>query len=235
MEHLDRILDGEDVAAALAVDPVDQRRDRGGLAGAGRPGDEHEALLLLGEAVHRRGQAELVEGGDLRRDAAHDHGERPALAVDGDAEAAEAGDAEAGVGLAGGGEVVLAGGVEDGRGERLHDAGGGHLERGGLELAVDADVGDGARLEVQVGPPDLVEVRQELFQLGHTAYIGQPAGLPVARGPHAHGVGELRPDQGRGRDRISAGSPALGGSGTIRSPARAPTQAAAEPARASRS
>ena len=41
-----------------------------------------------------------------------------------------------------------------------------------LELAVDPDVGDGTRLEMQVGAPDLVQVRQELFQLGHTAYIG---------------------------------------------------------------
>ena len=57
-------------------------------------------------------------------------------------------------------------------GERLDDARGRDLERGGLELAVDADVGDGAGLEVQVGTPDLVQVRQELFQLGHTAYIG---------------------------------------------------------------
>jgi hypothetical protein len=26
---------------------------------------------------------------------------------------------------------------------------------------------------MQVGAPDLVQVRQELFQLGHTAYIGR--------------------------------------------------------------
>ena len=178
VEHLDRVLDGDDVAAALAVDPVDHRGDRGGLARAGRPGDEHQAALLLGEALHLRGQAELVEVGDLRRDPAHDHGERAALAVDGDPEAAEAGDAEPGAGLTGGGELVLAGGVEDARGERLHDTGAGRLERGGLELAVDAHVGHGARLEVQVGAPDLVQVRQELFQLGHTAYIG-PRGRGV--------------------------------------------------------
>ena len=58
-------------------------------------------------------------------------------------------------------------------GQRLDHAGGRDLERGGLELAVDADVGHGTRLEVQVGAADLVQVRQELFQLGHTAYIGR--------------------------------------------------------------
>ena len=48
----------------------------------GGPVDEHQALLLLGEARDLRREAELVELGDLRRHAAHGHGERPALAVD---------------------------------------------------------------------------------------------------------------------------------------------------------
>ena len=46
-----------------------------------------------------------------------------------------------------------------------------HLAQGDT-LAVDAHVGDGTGLEVQVRAPDLVQVGQELFQLGHMAYIG---------------------------------------------------------------
>ena len=103
--------------------------DGRGLARPRGPGHQHQAALLLGEALHLRRQAELVEVGDLRQDPAHDHGQRAALAVDVDPEAAEAGDAEPGAGLAGGGELLLAGGVEDARRERLHLARGRHLER----------------------------------------------------------------------------------------------------------
>jgi hypothetical protein len=44
------------------------------------------------------------------------------------------------------------------------------------QLAVDPNMGDSTRLEVKVRTLDLVQVGQELFDLGHTAYIGgEPA------------------------------------------------------------
>ena len=46
VEELDRVLDGHDVLVALLVDQVEHRGERGGLAGAGRAGDEHEAARL---------------------------------------------------------------------------------------------------------------------------------------------------------------------------------------------
>ena len=61
VEELDRILDRDDVLPPRAVDVVDDRRERGRLARAGRAGDEHEAALLLGEHGDARRQAELVE------------------------------------------------------------------------------------------------------------------------------------------------------------------------------
>ncbi len=44
VEELDRILNGEDVAAALGVDRIDHRCERGGLARAGWAADEDEAV-----------------------------------------------------------------------------------------------------------------------------------------------------------------------------------------------
>ena len=41
----------------VAVDVVDHGRERGRLARAGRAGDEHEAAVLLGEALHALRQA----------------------------------------------------------------------------------------------------------------------------------------------------------------------------------
>ena len=54
VEELDRVLDGHDVLLARLVDRVDHGRQRGGLARAGRAGDEHDAARLLGEVVDRR-------------------------------------------------------------------------------------------------------------------------------------------------------------------------------------
>ena len=49
VHELDRILDRDDVVLAVLVGVVDHRGQRGGLAGAGRPGDQHQALVQ-----HRR-------------------------------------------------------------------------------------------------------------------------------------------------------------------------------------
>ena len=59
-------------SVAVAVDVVDHRAERRRLAGAGRAGDEHEALGQLAEVEDVRRQAELLGGEDLRRDDAED-------------------------------------------------------------------------------------------------------------------------------------------------------------------
>ena len=61
VHELDRIFDRDDVARVLAVDQVDDRGERGRLAAAGRAGDQHHARLEIGEAVHDRRHAELVD------------------------------------------------------------------------------------------------------------------------------------------------------------------------------
>ena len=49
VQELDRVLDGDDVVGAGAVDQVDERGERRRLAGTGRAGDEHEAAGEGGE------------------------------------------------------------------------------------------------------------------------------------------------------------------------------------------
>src|SRR5690606_38917150 len=65
VQKLDRIFDRDDVVALLAVDLVDERRERRRLARARRPGDEHEAPWLVRERLDHRGEGQLVEAPDL--------------------------------------------------------------------------------------------------------------------------------------------------------------------------
>ena len=114
VQELDRVLDREDVLVARLVDLVDQRGERGRLAGAGRAGHEHDAARLLGELAHDRRQAELLDRHRLGRDQAERGAERAALEEGVDAEAADAGDAV--------GEVELPVGLERWRCEELRIA-----------------------------------------------------------------------------------------------------------------
>ena len=91
VEELDRILDGHDVLVALLVDQVEHRGERGGLARAGRAGDQHEAAGLLGEVAQHGRQAERVQRRHLLGDQAEGGADRGALEVGVDAEAGLAG------------------------------------------------------------------------------------------------------------------------------------------------
>ena len=107
--------------------------------------------------------------------------------------------------------------------------GAGDLERCRTQLPIDAHVGNRAGLQMQVRTLDLVQIRQELFQLGHLAYIGsrcpelQPKSASSALTRAAAAMAS-RP-----------GPPLVTGSGTRRSPSRAATHAADDEASASRS
>src|SRR5437870_12358084 len=68
VHELDRVLDRDDVVRARAVDQIDQRAQRGGLARAGWPGDEHQTLRQVAELLHFLRDAELLHAHDLGRD-----------------------------------------------------------------------------------------------------------------------------------------------------------------------
>jgi hypothetical protein len=69
-----------------------ERRERGRLAGAGRPGDEDEPARLLGQHLEVRRQPELAQRLDVGRDHAEGGAEHRLLEEDVDAQAADAGD-----------------------------------------------------------------------------------------------------------------------------------------------
>jgi hypothetical protein len=100
MEVLDRVLDGEDVDALLAVDLVDDRRERGALSRAGRAGDEDEAVRLVRDVGDDGGQTELVVRQDLEGNGSNRGGDGAALEIDVPAEAREVLHAEREVELA---------------------------------------------------------------------------------------------------------------------------------------
>ncbi len=72
VHELDRILDRDDVIAAVLVDVVDHRAERRRLAGSGRARHEHEALVEATQLQDVRRQAQIRRGQDLRRDDAED-------------------------------------------------------------------------------------------------------------------------------------------------------------------
>src|ERR1043165_1979226 len=59
VDDLGRVLDGDDVDRAGAVEQVDERRERRGLAVAARAGDHDQALVVLGDLGDRGGQGAL--------------------------------------------------------------------------------------------------------------------------------------------------------------------------------
>ena len=65
VHEFDRILDCEDVPVVVFVDVVDDRRQRGRLAGAGRSGDQHHATRELGDVLEDRRTFEIFQRHDL--------------------------------------------------------------------------------------------------------------------------------------------------------------------------
>ena len=61
VQHLDRVLDRDDVHFAVVVDVVDHAGERGRLAGPGRAGDQHQPARLERERREHRRQAEVLE------------------------------------------------------------------------------------------------------------------------------------------------------------------------------
>ena len=92
VDELDRILDRDDVVAAVLVHVVDHRAERRGLARARWPGHEDQPLVQPAQGQNVRRQSEVLRGQDFRRNDAehatapfpvHEHvGAKPSQAVD---------------------------------------------------------------------------------------------------------------------------------------------------------
>ena len=73
--EFDRVLDRDDVAALALVDVLEHRGDGRGLAAAGDAGQDDDPLVVAGDLAEDRRQAEALEVGDRRVDAAGDQAE----------------------------------------------------------------------------------------------------------------------------------------------------------------
>jgi hypothetical protein len=91
----------------VGVDVVDHGRQGGGLARAGRAGDQHQAAGLLGQAGDHRGQAQLVDGHRPLLDPAQHQLDRAALAEGVHPEPPHAGQRVGEVGLVGPLELLV--------------------------------------------------------------------------------------------------------------------------------
>ena len=65
--ELDGVLDRENVFALVAVDVIEQCRERRGLAGSRRPRHHHQPALQFGELEHLHRQAEFLDTEDPAR------------------------------------------------------------------------------------------------------------------------------------------------------------------------
>src|SRR6476661_4726695 len=79
VKKLDGILNGDHVLFAFAVDLVQHGGERGGLAGTGRPSNEHEATGLVAEPLDDQGQAQGIKSLDFPGNRTEDRANRAAL------------------------------------------------------------------------------------------------------------------------------------------------------------
>ena len=99
MYELDRVLDRDDVVGPVVVTVVDHAGEGRGLAGAGRPGDQHQAARQHAQVAEDLGRAQVVQRQDDGGNVA-EHGAGAAVLVEGvDAEARELGNLERKIGL----------------------------------------------------------------------------------------------------------------------------------------
>ena len=82
MHELNRVFDGDDLAAALAVDQVHQVIERRRLARAGRAGDQHQAVGLARQVVNLLRQPQFLARGDALAAKAEAHFRMPVAPVE---------------------------------------------------------------------------------------------------------------------------------------------------------
>src|SRR5690606_35316670 len=151
VHELDRVLDGQDVAALFTVDLVDHRGERRALPRAGRPGHEDEVARPFGELGHDGRQLQLFELLYAERDLPDRDGNAPALAVDDPAEARQLLNPEGEVELFLLLEALLLLLRQDRVGEQERVLRGQHVIDGGVhDAAVDAKLRTLSRRQVQI-------------------------------------------------------------------------------------
>jgi hypothetical protein len=178
VEHLHRVLDGDDVALTLRIDVVDDRRQRGRLARTGEAGHEDQPVPLLGQRRHRGREAQRVEARDAGQHPAEDQADPAPLAERAHPEPPETGDAVHEVALVRLGER-LGSAAWDHRGrDALGVFGLDGVERRFAEPPVDPEPGPRAHFHVHVGCAVFHGEAQQFVQVQHDASARCIGGSP---------------------------------------------------------
>src|SRR5947207_6259947 len=152
VDELDRVFHRDDVALELLVDLVDHRRQGRALPRPRRAGHQDQAARLLGQFRHHPGEPQVVERFHAEGDLADHHRDAAALLEDVAAEARQVLDAEREVELVLRFEALLLVLRQHRVGEGQRVLRREHLGRRGVhDVAVDPDLGDLARDDVEVG------------------------------------------------------------------------------------
>ncbi|MNT44780.1 hypothetical protein D3C72_1813210 [compost metagenome] len=120
VDELDGIFDGEDVVMAMVVQVIDHCRQRGGLAGTGRAGHQHQAAGRIGHLAEHVAHAQFVHAQDSGRDRAEHRASATALVEGVDPKARHAGHFEGKVGFQVFFEIHPLGVIHDVVDQRLH-------------------------------------------------------------------------------------------------------------------
>ena len=186
VEVLDRVLDGDDVVVPVLVDDVEQGGEGRGLAAAGRAGQQHHALVVVGEPGERGRQPQVAQGGRPGGDHPEDGVDPPLLPVGVAAEAPLA--------LQGAGEVDLPALAQEGAllgGEDLLDQppGGPRRHRAAVEVGIRPS------MRILTAPPCGGRCLRAEAQGMLEQAVERPRGLQIEGGPG----GSRGRDRNRGR------------------------------------
>ncbi len=150
VHELHRILDGDDVAAAVAVAMVDKGRERSGFARAGTADEQHQPPFLHDGVEQHGGQFQVLEAGDLGLDVARHQRDFVALLEDVDPKAPYLGQGDGEVHLQLLLKLLLLLAVHDGVGYAGHLAGLEWRLAQGAQAAVELGTGGRAGRQIEV-------------------------------------------------------------------------------------
>ena len=151
VHEFDRIFDGDDVAEGILVAVIDERGERGALAGAGAADEDHQAAFEHGDLLENGRQHQLLEGGDPVGDGAQHQRHGAFFQIGIDAEAPDPGGIDGEVAFLGRLELGGLPVVHQGAGDLRGMDGGERLRRLRGDLAVDFQRRREVRRDEEVG------------------------------------------------------------------------------------
>ena len=188
MDVLDGVLDRDHVGSAPIVDLAQHGGQRGRLAAAGGAGHDDQALVQVGDLLEDGGQAQPGKGRDLVGDHAEHRSATPIVVQGVDPKTRNTRQVMREVHVSPADEGIILLLIEEGQDHLVHHLAGQRVDIQEADIALDAQGGSAAHLQVQVRSPHLDRLPKELFQGDHR--VKPSSGIPPAwRSPACRGPG----------------------------------------------